>query len=71
MKKNLTIIGLVGATLLLLSCTPDELHVENQQNKNFESETIENQSIKNETLDKEEHFYYDEDGNPLNPKDKG
>jgi hypothetical protein len=71
MKKNSTIIGLVGVTLLLLSCTPDDVQVEGQKIEKIESYINEKQLDSIEFTTNEVFIEYDEEGNPLNPKDKG
>jgi PBP1b-binding outer membrane lipoprotein LpoB len=73
MKKKLTTLGLVGITLLLTSCSPDDFQEENQQQKQVEIEFDETQLTVEEVLIEEQPVGYDDDneGNPLNPKDKG
>jgi hypothetical protein len=71
MKKNLTIIGLVGATLLLLSCSPDDVQVEGQQIEKIEGYINEKQLDSVEFTANEVFVEFDDEGNPLNPKDKG
>lgn len=58
MKNKFTFIGLVSFTLLLISCSPDDPQEENLQTEQVST------SLQNGAQ-------YDNEGNPLNPKDKG
>jgi hypothetical protein len=71
MKKTFKIIGLVGVVSLLMSCSADEIQDETPQVKKMKTEYNESQLIENEILIKGEDVNYEDDGNPLNPKDKG
>lgn len=62
MNSKFTIIGLLSITLLLISCSPDELQTENQQQTEF---SLSADDPNGNTIGDGSG-----EGNPLNPKDK-
>lgn len=71
MKNTFTIIGLMSAMAVLISCSSDEMYDDNQQpGQSFYFDSIDDNPVYNGTDHRQDGVQYDAEGNPMNTKDK-
>ncbi len=71
MKNTFTIIGLVSAMAVLISCSSDEMYDDNQQpGQSLNFDLIDGNPVYNGTDYRQDGVQYDAEGNPMNTKDK-